>query len=497
MPSNGIENAAAQCDENAPSFMRTYSDAHMKIFEICNKPLENLPVSKDLPRLAKKFSLHVDNKEVSWIPTDDDIINSENSADMDEAMSLLVYHLLQNIHQSIQPQKDFTVANFPSYQKFQNEVNMNDHVTINQFLLKTFGEKDSVTQILKACHQSVIVHVLFAARAALMGRSIQFKDVRGAWKIILHFPANLNQSKPRNNNNENEDSIKKSHDLNDHLIDSIEQNNGKASSFDDNDADYITVCHKRREQVYMKTNDYLKHVEEYKRIYSESQSLNPLEALDGKKSGFIQLFQFEWQIKVVFKAMEGKNQLKVERVDIELLDILYKNEDNTVNNSPQFCEYQVAQVRNFFDAINANVPIALSISSFEEFTKQNMLKRGSTIFPMMQLNEANGSMSPSSFLQNTYKRDSAIFPVEQADENRASKSHTSFTTTSSTSRDLDTISDESSTLLTSSNNAENNLRKRRSSGTEKLLDDSKAKEHSIDRSRRSIWYLLCCPWSTR
>jgi hypothetical protein len=328
------------------------TDSQLKIFEICEKPLQTLPVSKDLPRLARKFALYVNETEINWLP----VVEEDSETEGEQT----VYQLLHNIHESIL-YKQSTASDFPSYEDFCNEVNMNDHVTINQFLLKNFGEDDAVTVLLKACHQTIVVHVLFGARAHLMKENIHFKDVRGAWKILLHFPSG----------------------------------NEINSRFVEADAKRITVSHKRREQVYMKTSDYLKHIVEYKKKYVVEETTDNQNPSEKKPTAFQQLFQFEWQIKIVYDINENM-ELKVGRVDIELLDIVYVNEDGTILDNPDWFDSVVESIEKCFTTLDHSNMIR------KGFNKVSVPQKKAPILKQITLNKiANANNSPRSRASST------------------------------------------------------------------------------------------------
>ena len=124
----------------------------------------------------------------------------------------------------------------------------------------------------------------------------------------------------------------------------------------------------------MKSTDYAKIVDEY-------NSKHQIQAANGptvdRKQPFTQLFQFEWQIRVVFDASStsdvdaqtttstasSSSEMKVVRVDIELLDILYKNEDGTTNAYPEYSMNQVMEIRKFFTSVDAYAAARLESAS--------------------------------------------------------------------------------------------------------------------------------------
>lgn len=128
---------------------------------VCAKNIEDLPVSRDLPRLARKFSLYKDNDLTPF------------SEDMQkDKIETIMYNLITKISQLLNNENpEATVDNFDKV------VNMNIHETLNQYLLQFYGRDHRVLKVLKMCNQSTVIATLFHVRQGLKER-LEFKDPR-------------------------------------------------------------------------------------------------------------------------------------------------------------------------------------------------------------------------------------------------------------------------------------------------------------------------------
>jgi hypothetical protein len=135
---------------------------------VCVKNIEDLPVSRDLPRLARKFTLYENDKEESFA-TDKAKDKIEN----------VTFSLISKISKLLKNESaDATQTNFDKV------VNMNIHETLNQYLLQHYGRDHRVLKVLKTCNQSTVISLLFHIRSALLSRNIQFKDPRPSWWFL-------------------------------------------------------------------------------------------------------------------------------------------------------------------------------------------------------------------------------------------------------------------------------------------------------------------------
>jgi hypothetical protein len=305
--------------------------AKSSINGLCDKPLEKLPVSKDLPRLARAFEVYVPDNDKH----DNNVFNVQSFKEVTDWKALtnhkyvpdpeddpneipkhiVLYQLLQVMAQNL-PKSDLDKS-FPSYEKYEQTVNLNDPLTLNTFLLEQFGEEHEVIRLLKVCHQSVIINILLGARHALTKHHIQFKDVRGAWRIQVHMPAKKQEEK-KVSDEDTEDT-----ESDPYLLD-LERLKSK----------YISLAHRRREQVFITFAEWKKHMEEI-----NGEPLTPTKG----QSAIKQLFQFEWEVRIFFDP----ETLQMVDVTVQLLGIDYENEDGTITFASD-CEKQKNALIEYF-----------------------------------------------------------------------------------------------------------------------------------------------------
>jgi hypothetical protein len=163
--------------------MMSIQDVARDVGKCCTQKLDVSPVSSDLPRLARRFSLQ------KW--TNDAYGKLEFCSDIKkDTLETVVYGLLTQLVQMLKPNTE-TV----SLDVFLKEVNLEFVDSISQYLLKYYGEDAPLNRMLKACSQSVVISTLPHVRAALGQHNIQFKDCRGDW--IIFFDTGQNEHLPR------------------------------------------------------------------------------------------------------------------------------------------------------------------------------------------------------------------------------------------------------------------------------------------------------------
>lgn len=184
---------------------------------VCAKNIEDLPVSRDLPRLARKFTLYDDDN--NKFPFTPDI--------QKDKIENVMYQLISKI--SILLNNENPDA---SQENFDKVVNMDIHETLNQYLLQYYGRDHRVLKVLKMCNQSTVISTLYHVRQGLKER-LEFKDPRPShW--FLEFQTNDNS----NNNNNNSSSSS-----------SNGNGNGSNTNFSP------VVIQRRKEQVYRFSDD--------------------------------------------------------------------------------------------------------------------------------------------------------------------------------------------------------------------------------------------------
>lgn len=148
--------------------------------EVYKKDLMNLPVSCDLVRLCRKFTIM---ETVDETPQKIEFADTSN-----DPLDKVLYSLLHMISDKLftdpalgdekRPDKD-------DLSLFQKEVNMQVFETLTNYILMRFGEKSRVIRVLKSCNQSFVIATLTFLRLALMNQKLMFKDCRGEWYLEL------------------------------------------------------------------------------------------------------------------------------------------------------------------------------------------------------------------------------------------------------------------------------------------------------------------------
>jgi len=139
---------------------------------VCAKNIEDLPVSRDLPRLARKFSLYNGTEMVPFCP---DLAKDK--------IETVMYQLITKISTLLNNENPEATE-----ENFEKVVNMNIHETLNQYLLQFYGRDHRVLKVLKMCNQSTVIATLYHVRQGLKER-LEFKDPRPShW--YLEFKTN-------------------------------------------------------------------------------------------------------------------------------------------------------------------------------------------------------------------------------------------------------------------------------------------------------------------
>ncbi|KAL9657348.1 hypothetical protein ABK040_014337 [Willaertia magna] len=282
-------------------------DATNKIKGILDKGLYSLPVSKDIPRLLKKINIILENGELKneWKQSTEINYNKQDFPEEEDGLpkEIILYQLIESIISLVLKKSDSYAI--PPFEEYIQAIDFNDHLTINNYFLHLVKFLESQNEenrnhlilLLKCCQQTIIINVLMGLREHTMKHKVHFKDARGAWKIYIG-------------------------DLSEGM---------KEGFF---------VAHERSEQLYMKRADWMNL---YKLTDEEVRELEKEDPTDSNinfsKAAMKQLFQFNWQIKLIFfKQEEGHYELS--HVTIKLLGIQYINEDETKSHE----EYSTKEV---------------------------------------------------------------------------------------------------------------------------------------------------------
>ncbi|KAL0490307.1 methyltransferase-like protein [Acrasis kona] len=160
------------------------------------KDISELPVSKDLPRLAKKIKIHDSvNDVINYIdqPTDEGELKPSTPTEIDgtvgeqhrdEVLNRCMYSIVMSMSQEL---RDFNQnMSGMTLQMFEREINVTDHKSIQNFLTRNFGNNGRVVKVLKACNQSIIAPPVTQLKKLLLDK-IDYKDVKGEWTINIHI----------------------------------------------------------------------------------------------------------------------------------------------------------------------------------------------------------------------------------------------------------------------------------------------------------------------
>jgi len=157
------------------------------LHEVYKKDIMNLPVSCDLVRLCRKFSLLDFTQESSRYEkikfTDDSATDPS-----DKVIFNLLHKISEKLYSEIPPNGDqekapVPVADGADLEHFRKEVNLQVFETLTNYIIARFGEHSRVVRILKSCNQSFVIATLVHLRYALMQKQIMFKDCRGEWYL--------------------------------------------------------------------------------------------------------------------------------------------------------------------------------------------------------------------------------------------------------------------------------------------------------------------------
>jgi hypothetical protein len=139
------------------------------------KKLAQLPVTKDIPRLAKKFQIFVNEKEIP-------VISSEEDSLEDATFNIL--KILGKELQNIDLER----------QEFSKKVLFTSHISLTEYMLEKFGETGITNCILKSCHQGIIANCLHGLKSTMIKDKVDvpIRDVRGAWKLFVKIKKDKN-----------------------------------------------------------------------------------------------------------------------------------------------------------------------------------------------------------------------------------------------------------------------------------------------------------------
>eukprot|EP00761_Pharyngomonas_kirbyi_P012538 gb/GECH01012565.1/.p1 GENE.gb/GECH01012565.1/~~gb/GECH01012565.1/.p1 ORF type:complete len:319 (+),score=78.52 gb/GECH01012565.1/:1-957(+) len=295
-----------------------------EVSKVWERPLDKLPVGKDLPRLCRKFCIN------HCSPSDEGVSKNETEwwvGDLSEdSLGTIIHSLLRflalefneleqlkdgfikrklgnssdnNTRELEKIEQDFDQDGFIKLSVFNREVRTDSHESITSFLLELFGEQSAVVKVLKLCHQTVVLAVMYHLRLSMRFHNIDFKDVRGKWQVFINL-----LSRP-----------------------------GEADTS-------VSVVHRRTEQVYIKSTD---------------------EGDYGTKN----TYQFEWELEVSFRSKELN---RIDNVVVRLNQIEWNNDIPFPQDKKQKEENRL---RNAFFNTPTEEQVEKMFGAFEEGSNHN------------------------------------------------------------------------------------------------------------------------------
>lgn len=147
--------------------------------DVYGKELAALPVSRDLPRLARKFTLLEYDVDLGAFVEETISPNKEK-----DDIAVVLFNVMTKMAKRLYSRVADHVI--PDRETFNAEVNLQIHESLTAYLVKHYKERGRLVRVLKACNQSVVIATIQHIRQALMSRKILFKDCRGQWFLSFH-----------------------------------------------------------------------------------------------------------------------------------------------------------------------------------------------------------------------------------------------------------------------------------------------------------------------
>jgi len=172
---------------NDLSYQQLPGDLLTEVGDKWKRPLHNLPVHVDIPRLARKISIYTapspSSKEPVLIGKDD--VNASNNDKSSAAhndnlvMKDLILTLAKHLGET-DTQQDNIDSNFLAYFKKTADPSQ----ALADFLASIVGAESQTAKVLKACNQSVLAPGVLKLKFAI-GNHYPYKDSRGSWRIEI------------------------------------------------------------------------------------------------------------------------------------------------------------------------------------------------------------------------------------------------------------------------------------------------------------------------
>lgn len=151
-----------------------------QILATWNRPLAELPVHIDLPRLGPKFRFYQDGQLIAHMCTP---LPEEER----------IHHIIRSIYCTLSTHLGDPVTvdliNQKFYQTYTPSSAADVAIRSLLFLQETFDTTRSpLVHVLKCCNQSAIAP-LFIALKGYLGSQLPYKDFRGGWHVEIHISA--------------------------------------------------------------------------------------------------------------------------------------------------------------------------------------------------------------------------------------------------------------------------------------------------------------------
>mmetsp|Transcript_40864 Transcript_40864/g.102916 ORF Transcript_40864/g.102916 Transcript_40864/m.102916 type:complete len:330 (-) Transcript_40864:183-1172(-) len=188
---------AAEEAENASPWgslvIDTSNDALMiDVTEKWEKRVEDLPVSVDLPRLARKMVIYDSSNTVildgGWLDLPpEELARVQCAVPTPTTRFQLVRAILLLLARELEPSSEGVIAEkFHSLHLEEPHFGGDISGFLGVFLRTHLGNDSHIVRVLKVCNQSVIAPAVLRLKKTIASK-YPFKDVRGAWRIHLHI----------------------------------------------------------------------------------------------------------------------------------------------------------------------------------------------------------------------------------------------------------------------------------------------------------------------
>jgi hypothetical protein len=151
------------------------------LMEIMHKPLLRLPISVDLPRLARKITLYDDDNDERVI---------EANEDADDSRALLVCTILSELSRLVGDSEQVRSTIEQQARDFitdQGDMATGIMAFFTEVLTANGVEEPKVIGVLRGCNQSTLAPAVMRLKKTL---AMPYKDKRSSWLVDIHVADN-------------------------------------------------------------------------------------------------------------------------------------------------------------------------------------------------------------------------------------------------------------------------------------------------------------------